>query len=743
MLRPLRSLSLLLAAALAFATGGAAMAQTPSSLQQSRPVASAAPVQITGPQRTERIEAELVPMSAWATPGSTAIVAVRQTIQPGWHTYWRNPGDSGGPTTLDWTLPSGVTAGDIVWPLPERQRLQSLMNFGYSGEVYLPVPIAIPASARPGQTLRLSSQTLFMVCSDEMCVPDELTLSLDLRVGEGAAPLDPRHGAAIQTIIETAPQPAGIEARATMRDGRLVLTATGGPLAGADLKTAWFFPFTGGQIDHPALQPGRTGPQGLTLELTPGRGMAATGPTQPLAGILATDLGAWEISAAPGAPLAGADGGAALGDPDAKPAATGALVFLQAALFALLGGLILNLMPCVFPILAMKAAALTAGAHAPAEARRDGLAFLAGVLAIFLVLAGVLLALRAGGQAVGWGFQLQSPGVVAALGLLMLAVGLNLSGVFHVGAGLQGAGSGPLSRLPGGVGAFFTGVLAVVVAAPCTAPFMAFALGAALLMPWPMALVVFLMLGLGLALPYVAVSLSPRLLARLPRPGPWMERLKGLLAFPMYGAALWLVWVFARQAGEAALAVLFMAGLLLALGLWITGIYQARRAEGGMAVVSAVAATIALFCSIALTVVAVKAVRAAPGPAADAAAGPLASQPWSEAAVAAAQAEGRPVLVNFTADWCVTCKINERAALSSTRTAGALQAANAVYLVGDWTRRDDAITAALERHGRSGVPLYLVYPAGGGAPRILPQILTEGVIVDALKTASQGTPSRP
>lgn len=747
MLRAVGHLSLILATTLALVAGGAGAARSQSTLQQSRPAVSAAPVQIAGPQRngpqgTERIEAELVPMTAWVTPGSTAIVAVRQKIEPGWHTYWRNPGDSGGPTTLNWTLPAGVTAGEIIWPLPERQRLQSLMNFGYSGEVYLPVPVAIPASARPGQTLRLSSRTLFMVCSAEMCVPDELTLGLDLKVGEGAAPLDPRHGAAIQTIIETAPQPAGIEARATMRDGRLILTATGGPLAGADLKTAWFFPFTGGQIDHPAVQPGRIGPQGLTLELTPGRGMTATGPTQPLAGVLATDLGAWDISAAPGAPLAGADGGKSLGDPDAKPAATGVLAFLQAALFALLGGLILNLMPCVFPILAMKAAALTAGAHAPAEARRDGLAFLAGVLTTFLALAGLLLALRAGGQAVGWGFQLQSPGVVAGLSLLMLAVGLNLSGVFHVGAGLQGAGSGPFSRLPGGVGAFFTGVLAVVVAAPCTAPFMAFALGAALLMPWPMALVVFLMLGLGLALPYVAVSLSPRLLAKLPRPGPWMERLKGLLAFPMYGAALWLVWVFARQAGEDALGVLFLAALCLALGLWLAGVNQARRAEGGAAVISAVAATLALFCAIALTGVAIHQARAGPTEVRTAS-GPLASQPWSEAAVSAAQAEGRPVLVNFTADWCVTCKINERAALSSTRTAEALEAANAVYLVGDWTRRDDAITAALERHGRSGVPLYLVYPAGGGAPRILPQILAEGVIVDALKTASQGTSARP
>jgi thiol:disulfide interchange protein DsbD len=382
----------------------------------------------------------------------------------------------------------------------------------------------------------------------------------------------------------------------------------------------------------------------------------------------------------------------------------------------------------------MKAAALTAGAHAPAEARRDGLAFLAGVLATFLVLAGILLALRAGGQAVGWGFQLQSPGVVAALALLMLAVGLNLSGVFHVGAGLQAAGSGPLSRLPGGVGAFFTGVLAVVVAAPCTAPFMAVALGAALLMPWPMALVVFLMLGLGLALPYLIVSLSPRLLAKLPRPGLWMDRLKGVLAFPMYGAGLWLVWVFARQAGEDALGVLFLAILFLGLGLWLAGTNQTRRAQGGTAVISAVTATLSIIAAIALTGVAIGQARAESG-AAMASSGPLASAPWSVEAVAAAQAQGRPVLVNFTADWCVTCKINERTSLSSPRVAEAMTASNAVYLVGDWTRRDDAITRELERRQRSGVPLYLLYAPGSPEPRILPQLLTEGVVIDALETA--------
>jgi len=721
----------LLAALLVWLTFAASATAAPSALDQALKAGAASP---SGPQRTERIEAELVPMSAWAAPGSTAVVAVRQQIEPGWHTYWRNPGDSGGPTTLDWTLPNNVSAGDIVWPLPRRQRLQSLMNYGYEGEVFLPVPIEVPADARPGQTLRLTTEALFMVCSDQMCVPDELTLSLDLRVQEGAAPLDPRWGQKIQTLVQTAPGPAGIDARAAFADGQLTLTATGGPLAGAAPKWAYFFPFEGGVIDHAAAQTGQRGRQGLTLTMAPGRGLSANGLKPPLAGVLSTDLGAWEISAEQGPALPGAGGEGALGDGEATQGSTTAttpLAFLQAALFALLGGLILNLMPCVFPILAMKAAALSRSAHHPAEARRDGLAFLAGVLATFLVLAGALLALRAGGQALGWGFQLQSPGVVAALSLLMLAVALNLSGVFHIGGGLQGAGSGPLSRLPGATGAFFTGVLAVVVAAPCTAPFMAFALGAALLMPWPMALAVFLMLGLGLALPYVLISLSPRLLARLPRPGPWMETLRNLLAFPMYGAALWLAWVYGRQTADA-LALLFGAGLMLALALWLYGRAQASTGKGRVA---AVAAVLSLIAALGLGVLAA---RAAPA-SSEAAASPahLASQPWSEQAVQAALAEGRPVLVNFTADWCVTCKINEGAALSSPRTAEALQATNAVYLVGDWTRRDDAITAELQRHGRSGVPLYLLYAPGQAEPRILPQLLTEGTVVGALKDAAR------
>tara|TARA_R110002124_G_scaffold70357_5_gene189001 strand:+ start:2558 stop:4723 length:2166 start_codon:yes stop_codon:yes gene_type:complete len=699
------------------------------------PVAAQA---VSGPQSTPRIEAELVAMSQWAAPGSTAVVAVRQDIQPGWHTYWRNPGDSGGATTLGWSLPQGVRAGGIVWPIPERQRLLGLMNYGYSGTVYLPVPVEIPTSARPGTTLPLTVKALFLVCSDEMCVPDELTLGLDLPVREGAAPLDTRHGAAITAILESAPRPAGIAARIALEDGRLTLGAVGGPLAGLNPGPSYFFPFAGGVIDHPQAQTGTWGPQGLTLRLQPGGETLATGLPGPVGGVLVTAHGAYEIEAEPGAMPTGATGSGALeavadtAPGGAAAGGTSLILFVQAVLFAILGGLILNLMPCVFPILAMKAAALATAAHDVGRARRDGLAFLAGVLTTFLLLAVALLALRAAGEAIGWGFQLQSPPVIAGLALLMLVVALNLSGVFHIGAGLQGAGSGPLARLPGGLGAFFTGALAVVVAAPCTAPFMAFALGAALVMPWPMALMVFLGLGLGLALPFVVVSLSPALLAKLPRPGPWMERLKGLLAFPMYATALWLAWVFSRQAGADALGLLFAAGVLLALGLWLVGTGQSQRAAGRLGrlhlavgvVVLALSGATALLAAVIPAEVAVT----EPG---DPASGPVAA-PWSAPAVAAALAEGRPVLVNFTADWCVTCKINERTSLTSARVKSALERTNAVYLVGDWTLRDDAISAELQRHGRSGVPLYLLYLPGSAEPRVLPQLLTEGVVVEAL-----------
>ncbi|HUH09235.1 MAG TPA: protein-disulfide reductase DsbD domain-containing protein, partial [Brevundimonas sp.] len=382
------------------------------------------------------IEVELVPLSRWAAPGSTTVVALKQVIAPGWHTYWRNPGDSGGATQMRWSLPSGVSAGDIIWPLPQRQRLLDLVNYGYSGTVYLPVPIQIPADARTGGTIPLHVEADLFVCSAEMCIPHTFRLALDMAVRDGAAPPAP-DADAIRQVMEQAPRPAGISARVVQSDGVLTLTASGGPLAGADPGPVWFYPFQPGQIAHGGDQSGQRGADGLTLVMTAGASRQAT-PDAPLKGVLQTALGAFEIETEAGPALSGVTGQPlqiAAETPAEAPTTVrgGASPGLwQAALLALLGGVILNLMPCVFPILAMKAAALTASAHEPKLARRDGLLFLFGVLAAFAVLAGVLLALRAGGAAIGWGFQLQSPLVTVGLSLLMLAVGLNLSGVFHV-----------------------------------------------------------------------------------------------------------------------------------------------------------------------------------------------------------------------------------------------------------------------------------------------------------------------
>ena len=724
-------LSALLTALLLLLPGAlpAAAAAPAAPVARSLPTATPATGPVApGPREAPNLTAELTAMSRWATPGSTAVVALRQQIAPGWHTYWRNPGDSGGPTSLAWTLPPGVTASDIVWPLPERQSLGPLVNYGYSGEVWLPVLVEVPADAVPGRPLRLQARADLFVCSDELCIPVSLDLALDLPVAEGAAPEARPHGPRIARALADAPRPGPLEARLT-RDGEtLTLSVAGVPLAGAE--AVWFYPFVQGALDHAAPQRAVAGPNGLSLTLTPGRRFD---PAAPLEGVLATDAGAWQIRAEPGPALAGTAGGAALRPQEtasAAPATAG--LILKAALFALLGGLILNLMPCVFPVLAMKAAALAGGAHAPAEARRDGLAYALGVLVSFLALAGALLALRAGGEAVGWGFQLQVPAVTAALALVMLAVGLNLSGLYRAGGGLQALGG----RVRGG-GAFLTGVLAVIVAAPCTAPFMAFALGAALTLPAAAALAVFAALGLGFALPFLAVSLSPALLRRLPRPGPWMLTLQRVLALPMYATALWLAWVFSRQTALAGVGLLALAALALTVALILWGRRQGQTpdpAQTGRPIPLA-APLVAAVSALVLTGLAA---RIAP-PEVEAAA--LDARAWSPAAVEAALAEGRPVLVNLTADWCVTCKFNEATALETAPVQAALDRTGAAYLVGDWTRRDAAIAAELERHGRSGVPLYLVYTPGRAEPELLPQLLTPAIVARALDRAASETVS--
>ena len=692
------------------------------------------------PVATENARVTLVPERMSVQPGETIVIGLHQDIREGWHTYWRNPGDSGEPTHIQWHLPDGVTVGDILWPAPQRIPYGPLTNYGYSDEVLLRSELTIPANWPDGTPLSIEAHATWLICSD-ICIPEEATLALDLPVAAGPALPNALWASEFTEARHQAPSESPWQAEyAVTADGvGLRLAAT--DLASEQIEDVYFFPYEWGVIDHAAPQQWAVDRGSLVIGI--GAGLAPPPQTGRLDGILTVverlDSGparhAFEISAlytaeaiagAPTSPGGGpAPNGAGVGT-EAGGANLARLSFLAAIGLALLGGVILNLMPCVLPVLSMKAMALVRQAHGDTRhARLEGLAYTTGILASFAVVAGVLIALQAGGAQIGWGFQLQSPMFVAVLAYVLFAVGLSLSGVFTVGESMVGAGSSLAAR--GGLsGSFFTGVLAAVVATPCTAPFMGAAVGFALTQPWPSSLAVFLALGFGLALPYLLLSLRPSLLRFLPRPGVWMDRLKQLLAFPMYASAIWLVWVLGLQAGaDGVLAVL--AGMLaIAFAAWIWS--ATRQATRGWRVAGMTVATAAVMIALVIA-------RGgdATVPRESLAAAPSAQwEPFSSARLNELRAEGRAVFVNMTAAWCITCLVNERVALSSDAVVDGMIDAGIVYLKGDWTNRDGEITAYLESFGRRGVPLYVYYPpAAGSEPRLLPQILTESHVIEA------------
>ena len=656
----------------------------------------------SAPVRSPRATVTLVADQAAVAPGGTVMLGLRLRLAPGWHTYWKNAGDAGAPPEIALTLPEGATAGQIAWPAPERIEYGPLVNYGYHGEVVLPLPVSLPAGLAPGGTLLVEANATWLVC-EQVCIPEEGVFRLDIPV-EAAPRADPATAPLFAAAEAARPRPSPWQARAAFGPEGGALTLEGPGLSRRTVREAVFVPAATGVLDHAApqrltLSDGRLD---LTLTAAPGTPPAA------LEGVvLVTDGGGQRVAYEVAAPVG----------PGAPPAA---LPFWQAALFAFLGGLILNLMPCVFPVLAMKAMALARlSGEARGKVRSHALSYTAGVLVSFAALGGLMLALRAGGAAAGWGFQFTAPGFVAGMAWLMLAVGLNLSGVFGFG-GAVGAGSGLAAR-GGHLGSFATGGLAVLVATPCTAPFMAAALGAALAMEPPAAMAVVLALGLGLAAPYGLLAVAPGLAGLMPRPGAWMERLRQLLAFPMYAAAVWLVWVLAQQAGPDAVLAVLAGGVMVAFGAWALG--QAQRAGGSRIALAAAVLGLAGALALLPRIAAAPAAAAAPGPGAEA---------WSEARVAALRAEGRVVFVNATAAWCITCQVNERVALRGDAVRAAFAARNVAYLKADWTAGDPAIGALLRAHGRDGVPLYLVYPADGGAPEVLPQILTEGIVLRAI-----------
>lgn len=683
----------------------------------------------SAPVTSQRVTATLLSSRDTVAPGERFHAALTQKLAPHWHTYWLNPGDSGEPTQIQWDLPAGAKAGDIAWPAPRAIRVDPLVNFGFEGEVVLPVEITVPADARPGETFSLKANATWLVC-EKICIPEEGSFTLDLAVGAASA-VDEAAQQRIDAALAALPKPAGFRGRLSADGDNLALALPGLPAGASDLR---FFPISDTLIEHAADQPMKAGDvPGLTLT----RSSAFKLEQPDISGVLT-----FRQDGVPRALTLVADADPALvskaaetGSNAPRPAvvripvpAEGADLTLLAALaFAFAGGLILNLMPCVLPVLFIKALGFAQTAHrSRTETREQGLIFLCGVLLTFLVLAGAVIALGALGGSVGWGFQLQSPLLVIALTVVMVLIGLNLIGAFEIGGSVVGLGDGLASR-GGRLGAFMTGVLAVVVATPCTAPFMGAAMGYAVTQPPAVALSVFMALALGFALPVVALSFAPGLLRLLPKPGRWMLVLKQAFAFPMFATAIWLIWVASVQTGPQGVLAALVAVLAAGFVVWLVGVTRGslpRRAFG-----TVLAVLVALGAGW-FTVE-----NAVPGTNAEARAGDI--QAWSPERVATLQAQGKPVFVNFTAAWCITCLANERVALSRQEVKDAFARLGVTYLKADWTNRDSRIAQALAEQGRAGVPLYLFYPARkDGQAEILPQLLTPDAVIAAAERAA-------
>jgi len=664
-------------------------------------------------------DATLVSEVRAVTPGRSFTVALRLTMDPGWHSYWINPGDAGGTTTLDWTLPQGFSAGEIQWPHPRRIEAPPLASYGYDGQVLLLVDIEPPPQLEQGSTVRLAARADWVVC-EEICLPATADVELELPVRAGPPHPDTDWATAIERTRRLLPQPAPDWDFTAWRDAAGFVLEIEAPEAALErFDGAYFFAARASTIRHAAPQP--VVRDGGRVRISLPASEYLHGAVERLRGVLLAPPGAvWPVAG--GSPALAVDAPVTIG----PVAATGPVTFWVALLFALVGGLILNLMPCVFPVLSIKVLGFVQqGGASGAAVRAHGLAFAGGVIASFLALGAALLVIRAGGTLVGWGFHLQSPAVVGVLAALFFVLGLGLLGVLQPGTSLTRLGG--ILGAPDGYGSSFAaGVLATIVATPCIAPLMGAALGFALTRPPLQTLFVFGALGVGMSLPYAVLSARPQLLSRLPRPGAWMETVRQVLAFPLFATSLWLLWVFGRQTGVDGVTYLLVALLSLGVAAWVLWRWPSASTHGRRYAVSRAAV------AAAVTLAVVAGVRGA-GSRAEAEPDEL-WRAFSAAQVAAETAAGRPVFIDFTAAWCLTCKVNERVVLETDEILEAFEARDVALFKADWTRQDADITRALEAFGRTGVPLYVLYPGGPErAPVLLPTILTKEILLTALE----------
>ncbi len=690
--------------------------------------------------KTDEVRAELV---AHAPEGVSAGKPVWLGLviehAPHWHTYWKNPGDSGLPTTLAWQLPAGMAAGEIAWPTPQRLPIGPLVNYGYEGKLLLPVPVEVPSDFK-GESLSVRLSAQWLVCKD-VCIPQqgEFVLRVPAKATTAA------HAALFDTAWAAQPKDAA-EAKVSAElvdDAKALRIAISGLPAASQGKELSFFAETAGVIDHAAKVKGSwdgtmwradvpisaqrfDSPSRMHAVLT-ARGQAAgTRVDMKIAG-------AWPALTppAPAATLETSSASIAPPPPDFANQGMGA-----ALLFAFIGGALLNLMPCVFPILSLKVLGFAGHAHSRRALVGGGLAYTAGVVLSFVALAALLIALRAGGEQIGWGFQLQSPGFVAALAVLFTMIALNLAGLFEFGTVLP-SGLASLQLRHPLADSFLTGVLAVAVASPCTAPFMGAALGFAFTLPAAQSLLLFAVLGAGMAMPYLVMALWPAVARAMPKPGAWMATFKTVMAFPMLATVVWLVWILGQQTSIDGAAALLAVLVALAFALWAWGRIDSTRFARAAWSTLGVAL---LGLSIAWALPTWREAQAAP--ASSAAAGER-WQAWSPERVAALNAEGRTVFVDFTAAWCVTCQVNKRSTLNDAGLMAEMDTARVALLRADWTRRDATISNELSRLGRNGVPVYAIYRPGQGAnqqPTLLPELLSVSTVRSALALRAKESP---
>ncbi len=665
------------------------------------------PVAYANVVTTERTEATLLSDVSAIHAGQKFWAVLHIKMQPGWHTYWKNPGDSGTTPSLSWTLPKEFTAGEVQYLAPERQQVGPLVDYGYSDDAYFFVTITPPAILGENTTSILALKGEWLVCKD-VCVPERADLSLILPASQKQEIEHSADAELIDKLVGALPIVLETPVNFSLVDEQIHFTV---PLSisAEKIKTAQFFPAQDGLIANASPQQVSITKDGVAFAVKKAEGK----PLSAADGLVSIfpkegERKNYEVHLQFQASVAGAP---------PSPYSAQLMPVITSMLFALLGGLILNLMPCVFPILSLKCLAIAkkSAAHA-STVRLQGIAYAAGVILSFLILAALLITIQSGGKLVGWGYQMQSPVFVTALAYLLFIVGLNLSGYFELPVLLGDVGGEAVAK-DNSWSSFWTGMLAVVVATPCTAPFMASAVGFALTQSIPVILAVFICLGLGLASPFLLISLFPRLATLLPKPGMWMLRFKQFLAFPMYLSVVWLVWVLAREVGADGVGIALLGIVFLTFALWLWQRDSLFVSALG-AILSAVIIITTLFS-----------LHVMPG---GKAASHLQAEPFSMARLDALRAEDKAVFVDATADWCITCKVNETVALSSQTVKSAFADKHITYLVADWTNDDMEITKYLASFGRRGVPIYVYYPPNKGEPVVLPQILTPSIVLKVI-----------